>query len=144
MSKQAPNVRKALLDVTTMLSVKGTTSREVVNYVKANLPNVVAEDQAALIDLGLMVVAGRVAVTKFVDSAQLTLFSDGAPNQFMKLGRRRIQTRTLTLGQWEALTEKPTRETNKVKTHNQRIAPFFEEMAAKGLSKDTSLGVVAK
>lgn len=140
MVKQAPGARRALYEATTILSVHGTDSREVVEYVKKNNAAEIAGDQEALIDLGLMVLAGRVATVKIAPTNQLDIFGVDAPQQFMNFGRKRIRTESLTLDQWESLQSKTLRSKDRRKSHDDIIAACFAQMKAKGLPKNTSLG----
>lgn len=140
MNRPAPAARRALFEATELLSAKGTNSREVVEYVKNNSPSVILEDQSMLIDLGLMVLAGRVATVKIVDDRQLDIFGGGAPNKFMKVGRHRVQTKNVTLEQWQAQKPKKPAEGNRAKSHSELVSGYFEEMAALKLPVGTTLG----
>jgi hypothetical protein len=82
---RAARTKSQLWEITSEKSKEGTNSLEVVTIFKERFPNIDQQEQEDLIDLGLMVLAGRVAVSSRPDNDQADMFAASGYPEFIPI-----------------------------------------------------------
>lgn len=145
---RAVQTKSRLWEITLERAEAGTTSLEVVRAFKERYPELPEHERSDLIDLGLMVLAGRVAVSNRQSDLGPDLFSQEGYPSFVpirvKNGNRinlvRRNGRDITPREYfsNVHTENEQRREARKPSKRQRFHSLMEEMRDKGLL-DTTL-----
>jgi hypothetical protein len=82
---RAVQTKTRLWEITVERSKEGTTSLDVVKAFKARFPELDQQEVNDLVDLGLMTLAGRVAVSNRPESGQMDIFSKRGYPEFVPI-----------------------------------------------------------
>ncbi len=82
---RAAKTKSQLWEITSEKSKEGTNSLEVVTIFKKRFPNIDQQEQDDLIYLGLMVLAGRVAVSSRPNNDQADMFATSGYPEFIPI-----------------------------------------------------------
>ena len=147
---KATRTKTALYEA--MLSRKGggSSSRSAVDWVKKSKDGraAISAEMEEILDLGLMTLAGRVAAGPAIPSEQGDLFALGRPKLFTDLRistdegyvTDRVESKKISLRQWEEQPKKRGARAEKGKTKDEILEEYFRKMKKEGIDPETTLG----
>jgi|GEM_PF-2665453 len=110
MRKRAPYVRERMYEIAQRDDESGSTSRRLVDTIKTEYPEIIDRDSEDLMDLGLMVLAGRLSSIPMQSNTNLDIFGYGKFREYMPVSHN-------DNGKWK---------TNNKRTRNVRLRDYVE------------------
>lgn len=144
---RAPRTKSALYEATKSLSTSGANSRKIVDQVKAEYHKIIGEEEEDLLDLALMVLAGRISIKPMDKDLQEDFFGEEKPREFVNIELsenghwepKRLSSLDTPLGDWRSRRITEQRPKIKHKTNEEILDKKFEEMISKGAGPDETI-----
>lgn len=144
---RAGRTKTALNDIY-QIDGAGYSARGVVDLFKAKHTDVMAAEKEELLDMALMLLAGRVAAAPIIDPAIRSLFGDDVPKALTevrskvggKMHPRKIPTHKVTPKVWLERHQARPRETTGNQRHSDdMVDEIVKKMIAEGMPEDMTI-----